>query len=214
MCAFQMEMNPLASELFTAIVVFVSTNIDDLFLLAAFFADPRVRYRSIVIGQYAGIGVLVVFSALVALLALAFPEGWVALLGIVPLYLGFSRLLALRTTKESEKNNHDERLVLNRHKGAEQGLRYQVLAVASVTVANGGDNLGVYVPLFASNPDALIPYSLTFAIMTGIWCASGFLLVHNRILGKAIKRYGHILLPVVLIALGSHILSGARTLFH
>ena len=82
-----MEMNPLASELFTAIVVFVSTNIDDLFLLAAFFADPRVRYRSIVIGQYAGIGVLVVFSALVALLALAFPEGWVALLGIVPLYL-------------------------------------------------------------------------------------------------------------------------------
>lgn len=207
-------MTPLASELVTAIVVFASTNIDDLFLLAAFFADPRMRCHAIVFGQYAGIGVLFAVSAGAALLALVFPDGWVALLGLVPLYLGFSRLRALRSATIGEDSDHEEFRVLNGEKNAEQGLLSQVLAVASVTVANGGDNLGTYIPLFANNPDALIPYSLTFAVMTGIWCASGYLLVRNRILGRAIKRYGHMLLPVVLIALGGYIMYGARILVH
>ena len=72
------------SDLGIGIVVFASTNVDDIFLLAAFFGDPRLRHRSIVIGQYLGIGALVLVSALAALLALALPDGWVALLGVVP----------------------------------------------------------------------------------------------------------------------------------
>ena len=44
--------------------VFVSTNIDDIFLLAAFFADPPPRARAIVAGQFLGIGVLVLGSVL------------------------------------------------------------------------------------------------------------------------------------------------------
>ena len=89
-------MSSFVSDLGIGIVVFASTNIDDLFLLAAFFADPRLRHRSIVVGQYVGIGALVLVSALAALLALALPAGWVALLGVVPLFLGLSRLRALR----------------------------------------------------------------------------------------------------------------------
>ncbi len=33
----------------------VSTNVDDIFVLIGFFADPKFRARDIVIGQYAGI---------------------------------------------------------------------------------------------------------------------------------------------------------------
>ncbi len=40
-----------------AIVVFVATNLDDVFLLIAFFADPKLKVRQIVTGQYVGIGV-------------------------------------------------------------------------------------------------------------------------------------------------------------
>ena len=45
-----------------AIVVFATTNIDDVFLLSAFFADPRLRSRAVVIGQFAGIGALVALA--------------------------------------------------------------------------------------------------------------------------------------------------------
>ena len=204
-------MIPLVSDLGTAIVVFVSTNIDDIFLLTAFFADPRFRSRSVVAGQYAGIAALVIASALAALLALAFPDGWVALLGIVPLYLGFQKLLALRQAASGDEGGSDECHIASQEQAGERGVLSQVLAVASVTVANGGDNLGAYIPLFATNLDALVSYSLTFAVMTGIWCALGYWLVNNRILG-GVRRYGHVLLPVVLIALGIYILSGAVVL--
>ncbi|MFL5538288.1 MAG: cadmium resistance protein, partial [Longimicrobiaceae bacterium] len=50
-----------------AVAVFVSTNIDDIFLLSAFFADGHLRPRSIVAGQFLGIGVLVAASTLAAL---------------------------------------------------------------------------------------------------------------------------------------------------
>jgi cadmium resistance protein CadD (predicted permease) len=40
----------------------------------------------------------------------------------------------------------------------------------------------------------------------------GYRLVNNRWIGDPIRRYGHVLLPFVLIALGLFILSGARVL--
>jgi cadmium resistance protein CadD (predicted permease) len=206
-------MGSLGSDLGIAIAVFASTNIDDMFLLAAFFADPRLHHRSIVAGQYLGIGALVLASAMAALLALALPDGWVALLGVVPLLLGVSKLPALRTdTAAGAENASEEHRIQEQEHNAERGLRSQVLAVASVTVANGGDNVAVYVPLFATTFEAIATYLLTFAVMTGLWCALGYLLVNNVILGGAIRRYGHVVLPVVLIALGVYILSGALVL--
>jgi len=202
------------SDLGIGIVVFASTNIDDMLLLAAFFADPRLRRRSIVAGQYLGIGALVLASASAALLALALPDGWVALLGVVPLLLGLSKLPALRTGTIGGGGGSEERRLQDQEHNAERGLRSQALAVASVTVANGGDNIGVYVPLFATALDAIAIYALTFAVMTGVWCALGYLLVNNRILGGTIRRYGHVALPIVLIALGVYILSGALVLLH
>lgn len=202
------------SDLGIGIAVFASTNIDDILLLAAFFADPRLRHRSIVVGQYLGIGALVLASASAALLALALPDGWVALLGVVPLLLGLGKLPALRTDAIGGESGSEEHRLQDQEHNAERGLRSQVLAVASVTVANGGDNVGVYVPLFATALEAIATYALTFAVMTGVWCALGYLLVNNRILGGTIRRYGHAALPIVLIALGVYILSGALVLLH
>jgi len=84
--------------------------------------------------------------------------------------------------------------------------------VAGVTIANGGDNLGVYIPLFASATGAIPIYAAIFAVMTALWCWIGYRLVRNRWVGERLRRYGHLLLPYVLIALGLYILSGAREL--
>lgn len=58
------------------VVVFASTNIDDIFILSAFFADIHLARRSVVNGQFVGIGALVLVSGIAALLAVAVPEGW------------------------------------------------------------------------------------------------------------------------------------------
>lgn len=181
-----------------AAVVFASTNIDDVFLLAAFFADPKLRPATVVVGQFFGIAAIVAVSIVAALLALALPEGTTALLGVLPLALGLYGVWQLRGGIQANEDAVDA----PRHTGA------QFLIVAGVTVANGGDNLGVYVPLFASAPESITLYAVVFTVMTGLWCAMGYLLVNNRAIGDHVRRYGQVALPFVLIALGLWILSG------
>ena len=196
-------MSSLFETLGIGILVFASTNIDDLLVVAAFFADPQVRNRFVVAGQFLGIGALVLGSAVAALLALSIPAGWVAWLGLVPLLLGLRKLFALRGSREGRDG--EGLPVRRRRRGS------QVVAIASVTVANGGDNLGAYVPLFASSPEAIAAYASIFAVMTGLWCALAYGLATHRVLAEPIRRYGHVALPWVLIALGLHILSGILT---
>ena len=189
-----------------AVVVFASTNVDDVFLLAAFFADPQLRARSVVAGQFVGIGLLVAASAAAAWASLAVPPGYPALLGVVPLVLGLVKLWGLRDDRDATE------LPEAANVRPERGLHSQALAVAAVTVANGGDNLGVYVPLFAREP-ALIPlYAIVFGAMTALWCAAGRRVVAHPTLGAGLRRYGHVVLPVVLIAVGLWILADARVL--
>jgi len=99
----------LPAALGVAVVVFASTNVDDVFVLAAFFADPRLRVRAIVLGQFLGIGALVAASAAAACAWLAMPDGYPALLGVVPLALGLQKLWGLRRSGRSEtEDGHDE----------------------------------------------------------------------------------------------------------
>ncbi len=79
----------------------------------------------------------------------------------------------------------------------EQALRHR---------ANGGDNLGVYVPLFARTPAAIAEYATVFMGMTLLWLALAHGLVRHPLLGQRIRRYGHLLSPLMLIALGIGIL--------
>lgn len=191
------------------VAVFVSTNVDDILLLSAFFSDERLRTRAVVVGQFAGIAVLVVASGICGLAALVVPEGWTALLGVLPVAIGVWKLPPVwrRDGDDAEESRLHEREL-----GVEQRTHSQVLAVTLVTVANGGDNLAVYVPLFAKQPAAIPLYAGVFAVMTGVWCALGYLLVNNRLIGARVRRYGRVALPFVLIVLGLYILSDARAL--
>ena len=179
-----------------AIVLFASSNIDDLFVLLSFFADSRFRVRSIVIGQYLGIGALVLASLIVAWVALAVPAKYVGLLGLLPVFIGVKKLLDLRKPAESSDATTSP--------GAGLG---NILAVAAVTMANGWDNIGIYTPVFAtSSARDLAIMAVTFVVMVAIWLAAAKWLVHHPTLGAPIRRYGHILTPLVLIGIGIYVL--------
>jgi cadmium resistance protein CadD (predicted permease) len=91
---------------------------------------------------------------------------------------------------------------------------YKIFKVASITFSNGGDNIGVYAPLFASMSIFPLIFTLIiFMLMIGLWCFIGYLMVRNRIVGNKLKRYGHIILPFVLILIGFGVLLGGGSIF-
>ncbi len=196
-------MNDLIAALGVGVVVYASTNVDDMLFLAAFFADPKFKRRHVVAGQFLGMSLLVGMSAACALFAFAIPAGWIGLLGLVPLGLGIRGLVQHFSRSGTEA-------VWQAQPSVSGGSR--TLTVAGVALANGGDNLGVYMPLFSSAPRRLPVYVGVFAAMMAVWCVVACYLVQNELIGKRIAHYGRAALPFVLVALGSWILTDAAVL--
>jgi len=184
-----------------AAALFAATDVDDLFLLIAFFADPRARPGEVVAGQFLGIGALVVASLGFALMTLAVPTAYVGLLGFIPIAMGLARLRALR----ADGDDDDGKPPAGPWRGA--------LTVAAVTIANGGDNVGVYTPVFAVRPGAEIAaIVVVFAVVTAVWCAVAHALVRHPALGPPIRRHALWLTPLVLVAVGAFVLYDAGTI--
>ena len=205
-------MDQLFPEILLAVVAFTSTNLDDLFLLSCLFVDVKFSTRSIVIGQFIGMSVLVLASVLIAWFAVAIPGGWLALLGLAPLFLGATRFWKLWQERQANRTLSSSEFV-----GPEQlnwtKSRYAVWTVMILTVGNGGDNLSVYIPLFSVQLGMLPIYLTVFALMTGLWCLLAYHLTNHPLLRERLKRYGRILIPFVLVGIGLRVLWGAKPLF-
>jgi cadmium resistance protein CadD (predicted permease) len=198
-------MKSLSTLLGLAVVLFVSTNVDDLFLLIAFFADSSFRPRDVVAGQYAGVAVLFIVSVAGALLSLVIPGAYLGLLGIFPILVGIHKLLQLRHDPAGTAED-DELGSANRHYG-------NVVSVALVAIANGADNIGVYLPAFAVHSGAQIAIiGLIFVAMTALWCLLAHRMVSHPRLGAPLRRYAHIVAPLVLIGLGILIIYNAGSI--
>ena len=190
---------------FTAVAMFVATNLDDLFVLMIFFSNKEFTVKQIVLGQYIGVMALIAISALSYFLKLVIPVNWIGLLGILPIIIGLKNLKDLKDNKKIPENyniSEESRGFFSKFKNSKSFL------VALVSFTNGGDNIGVYVPLFASiGLQQMLVVILVFVVMIAIWCYISFNLAENSILGDKIKKYGHIILPFVLIFLGIIILA-------
>ena len=179
-----------------AVAAFIATDIDDIFILILLFSAGYPA-RQIVAGQYLGIGLLVAIGVLGSLVALVVPPYVIGLMGIAPIAIGIKKLLELR-------KNDDEKPVL-------KGRNAAALSVAAVTFANGGDNIAVYVPLFASYNAAgeITLLAAVFMAMTGAWCAVAHYLVKHPLVAAKMHRAGRVILPFVLIGLGAYIMAEA-----
>ncbi len=188
---------------------FVSTNIDDIFLLIVFFSNV-LRYPSyqVVIGQYVGIGLLVTISIIFSLVSLVIPSFLVGLMGFVPIVIGIKKLIEKHNKEKLMRIDSNANSFKNKNQNKSSTSLLSFVSVAAVTVSNGGDNLGIYTPLFAvyNSIDQLIIFIAIFMIMTALWCSIGFYLVNHSFLANRIQYIGHIVLPFVLIGLGLYII--------
>jgi len=186
------------------VAAFAATNIDDIFVLMMFFSFSSMTFpvKQVVLGQYIGIGLLVAISALGSFISLAVPTYIIALLGIVPIVIGVKKLVVFRKKNESNSNQ----AVQDKKKN-----NLVFAAVAVVTFSNGGDNIGVYTPLFAkyNSVSQITALATIFMAMTAVWCIAAYYLVNHPLVASKIRRIGHIILPFVLIGLGIYILTEA-----
>jgi cadmium resistance protein CadD (predicted permease) len=183
-----------------AVILFASTNIDDVFILLAFFADPKFKLRQIVVGTYIGIGALYGISVVASLISLVIPPAYIGFLGLAPIVIGLKELWELRKGADAGRDDSNDR--------AKPAAAYgNAIVVALVTIANGGDNIGIYTPVFATRSAYEIAFiGIVFAVVTGIWLWIAHWLTNHRTLGAPIRRYGRRLAPFVFIGLGLLIL--------
>ena len=81
------------------------------------------------------------------------------------------------------------------------------MTVAAVTFANGGDNIGVYVPVFlAVGPSAVLAYSVVFLCLVAVLVLAAKFVATREPIAAVLERWEHILFPLVLIGLGLVIL--------
>lgn len=212
----------MINTVITAFVSFVSTNIDDIFILMLFWSQKNTvtKIRYVVIGQYLGVGTLVTISIFGGLGLSAISPKYVGLLGLIPIFLGIKTFIDDK--KDIKENiNKNESISCDSNKFEEtysnrinpiimfikKIINPTTIKVSGITLANGGDNIGVYVPLFSrmSLLEVLVTV-IIFIFLIALWCYIGFKLTKHPLVQRSIERYNNVFVPIVFIWLGIFIL--------
>ncbi len=139
----------------------LATTFDDNIYLTAFFSEVNRTFRPqhVVVGELLGFTVLVIVSLVGFLLGLVIPSTWTGLLGILPILIGLNNLFNLNKKDDSAEDKSANLKRKSKIRGFDSRKRSlwdvirdpQTYRVSSVTIANGGNNLGIYIPLFATS---------------------------------------------------------------
>ena len=186
----------------------MTKSLDYLIILIILFAQLSQNKQKwhIYAGQYLGTGLLVGASLVAAYVVNFVPEAWmVGLLGLIPIYLGI-RFAIVGEGEEEEEEEIIERL--------EQSKANQLFwTVTLLTIASGGDNLGIYIPYFASlDWSQTLVALLVFAIGIIIFCELSRVLSSIPLISETIEKYERIIVPLVFIPLGLYIMYESGTI--
>ena len=191
----------MLQTIISALAVYVSTSIDYLLILMIIFSQSSTKgkMKGIIGGQYLGTGMLVAFSLFTAYVLNLIPEDWIiGLLGLIPLYLG------IRIAFKGEQDEDEEEVLEKMEAGGGNRLFW---TVALITVASGGDNLGIYIPYFTSLTGLETGVALiVFAISVAILCYISYRLSKITLISETIEKYQRVIVSLVFIGLGIYIM--------
>lgn len=192
------------STLVQAVVLFVATNIDHLALLALWFVHGQNRPGTtarICAGQYVGFGVILATAIVLSTISgLVIPQEYLRFLGLIPLALGVKAAIGEIRERVGSRDFEDEAQL--------KGKKVSVGAVALVTMANGGDEIAAYLPVFAlSTWWQIALFSAVFLVLAGVLLALARFITGRMGLAEVLERFEAIIFPSVLILLGVLILA-------
>ena len=184
-----------------SLLAFAATNLDNLIVLVGVVSRPGQPFASVVSGALLSVASMLVLCGVAALAADFVPKRWIGLLGLVPIALGVRELYGLAVTRSEEAGA-----------SASAAAAVSALGVASVMLANSADSLGALAPIFAETQLALLPVIALAILAVSLagcllarWIAS-----HPRV-GPVLRRVGPVLVPFVLIAVGTYVLLDTRS---
>ncbi|WP_413176180.1 cadmium resistance transporter [Anabaena azotica] len=199
-------MNNLLTSIITGFAAFSATNIDDLIILLLFFSQVNNNLRpwQIVIGQYLGFTILVILSLPGLFSGFILPPTWIGLLGLIPIAIGISNLVNRETDSLSEVSSEITPSTL---------FNSQIYTIALITIANGSDNISIYIPLFSSTKlDSFLIIIALFFLLLAVWCYAAYKLTHQKEIANFLTKYGNYLVPFVLMGLGAVIVLKSQAL--
>lgn len=197
----------------------LATTFDDNLYLTGFFGESSRTFRPlhVIVGELLGFTFLLSVSLIGVPLGLVFTPQKVGLLGLMPILIGVMNLLNYRKQRSTGKQRQFPGHSLSSHRAHyfESGratvlgvLRQrQTYDVFLVSVSSGGNNLSIYIPLFASLSivDTLIVVPVFYAYIAA-WLFLSFALTRAPGLALVLNRYAPLFFPFILIWLGCRIL--------
>ena len=209
-------MNKLANVFIEGIIAFTVTNIDDMMILLLLFSqsDSSFRKRHIFIGQYLGFFAIIMLSLPGFFGGLFIQREWLGLLGILPIAIGMKQLINQQAegTEGTEVQTVNPDFPQLLHPNPVFSFFLSILhpntyQVAAITIANSGDNISIYIPLFAGQDFVSLGIIIAvFLAMVGVGCGIAYLLTSQVTIGYILSRYGRAIIPFILMALGLFIM--------
>ena len=184
----------MMTSMLAAVIGYISTNIDDIFVIMILLSQcSRKGRQSLIAGHFLGVGLITAISMLGAFGLQNLPLKYVGLLGLVPIVLGIKSVREYRKGKDE-----DDEL---------PGEDVGVLGMAMITLGNGADNIGVYIPLFTGfSLMERLGAVVIFAVMTAVWVHLANTLSEFPKVKALIRKYRHIAIPLVFFLLGLYII--------
>ncbi len=213
-------MSWLEGTIATGIAVAVATTLDDNIYLTSFFGkvSRTFRPRHVVAGEFLGFTILVGISMIGFFVGLVIPDMWLGLLGCLPIIIGINQLLGKGDDGDHDIVEEVEKVHTEVGRPRIKQSLWSTLRdpkthrVTAVHVSNGGNNIAVYVPLFASSSLPSLGVILTMCYMTvGFWCCCSYSLTRFPGISALVARYGSKICPLILIYLGLSIFVKAQS---
>jgi cadmium resistance protein CadD (predicted permease) len=177
-------------DIWVGIFAFTATNLDDFILLLLLLSSGKYPVRQVFLAQILGMTGIVSLSLAAAYFSTRIvPESAIKIFGLIPIGLGIHRLFEPSAPSALKVGEQDNKL--------------SVFALAATFLACGGDNLAVYVPLFAKSLSvSILSTLLVFPLMTLVWCVLASLLSRRELFQFRLRQVGAALFPYALIAIG------------
>lgn len=216
-----MVMDWLIATIKIGLAAAVATTFDDNIYLTAFFSSVNRTFRPqhVVVGELLGFTALLTVSLVGFLVGLAIPSTWIGLLGILPILIGLNNLRNLNKDDSNEDKSANQK-INSKYRGFDSRKRSlwdvirdpQTYRVSAVTLANGGNNLGIYIPLFATssiqNLSVIIPVCYVIVLC---WLLMSYNLTRLPGIALVLSRYASKIFPFVLMWLGYRILMDSES---
>ncbi len=205
----------LESVIATGAAVALATTFDDNIYLTSFFGrvSRTFRPRHVVVGEFLGLTILISISLVGYFVGMVVSDMWVGLLGVLPIMIGIHQLMGKEDDENSDVIEEVEKVHIEVGRPRIKQSLWSTIRdpkthrVTAVHVSNGGNNVAVYIPLFASSSLPSLAVILTMCYMTiGFWCFCSYNLTRFPGISVLIARYGRKIAPFVLIYLGFSII--------